>query len=124
MKATDICPLTQKAVQELLAARAAQSDPHNGQERRQAPRWPFAGTVELWVPDEDGCERYTLATCIDLSADGIGIRCDDPLPIDLSLSVAIHQPERSFHGTAIIRHRTPTPQGDFILGLQFCFDDP
>ena len=124
MEATGICPLTQKAVQELLAARASQSEGHNGKERRRAPRWPFAGTVELWVPDNDGVEHYTLATCIDLSAEGLGIRCDEDLPIGLSLSVAIHQPEMSFHGTSIVRHRTATPKGDFILGLQFCFDDP
>lgn len=121
MDATEICPLTREAVGKLLRSREEQAPERNGKERRRAPRWPFPGTTELWVPDADGVENYVLATCLDLGERGIGIRCDEMLPVGLELALAIHQPEVSFHGRAVVRHSTATPVGDHIVGLEFLF---
>jgi hypothetical protein len=63
-----------------------------------------------------------LGTCIDLSARGLGIRCDENLPVGMTLSVAIHQPEVSFHGKAVVRHQSALRRGEFALGLQFCYE--
>lgn len=121
METTEICPLTREAVTKLFADRHAQADEKVERQRRKAPRWPFPGTAELWVPGEGDIEHYTLATSLNLSLDGAGIRCDEPLPLNLELAVAFHEPEVSFHGRAVVRHCTR--MGDeYLIGLQFLFD--
>jgi hypothetical protein len=89
--------------------------------RRRAPRWPFPGTVELWIPEADGQERYTLATSLNLSLQGMGMRCDEELSEGTELAIAIHEPEVSFHGRAVVRHCTEF-EGEYLIGLQFLFD--
>ena len=121
MDTAEICPLTEQAVGELLSKRqswASRADP-NG--RRRALRWPFPGTVELWIPDEQGGERYALATSINLSVDGIGVRADEELRTGLQLAVAIHEPEMSFHGRAVVRHCAETDTGSYVVGLEFVY---
>jgi len=122
MDTTEICALTEQAVGELLAKRQTWASRADAGGRRRAMRWPFPGTVELWIPDGNGGERYNLATSINLSIDGIGIRADEELRIGMTLSIAIHEPEMSFHGKAFVRHCTETDAGSYILGLQFLFD--
>ena len=122
MDTAEICALTEQSVGELLAKRQSWASRADASGRRRTMRWPFPGTVELWIPDEDGGERYALATSINLSIDGIGIRADEELPPGLQLAVAIHEPEMSFHGKAVVRHCTETETGSFIVGLQFLFD--
>jgi len=122
MDTAEICALTEQAVGELLSNRqswASRADP-NG--RRRALRWPFPGTVELWIPDENGGERYALATSINLSVAGIGVRADEELRPGLQLAIAIHEPEMSFHGRAVVRHCAETDTGSYIIGLQFLYD--
>lgn len=121
MDTSEICALTQEAVMKLLAERAARAGDYGVNGRRKAPRWPFPGTVELWVPDENRIERHTLATSLNLSAYGIGIRIDDALPVGLELAVAIHEPEMSFHGRAVVRHCTEIEDG-YYVGMQFGFN--
>lgn len=122
MDTAEICALTEQAVGELLAKRQSWASRADAGGRRRMMRWPFPGTVELWIPDGNGGERYNLATSINLSIDGIGIRADEELPPGLQLAVAIHEPEMSFHGQALVRHCTETDTDSYILGLQFLFD--
>ena len=123
MEAIDICRLSEQVVAKLLERRAPRTSDHGTSDgRRRMPRWPFPGTVELWIPQSDGIERYTLATSLNLSLQGVGIRCDEPLSPGLELSIAIHEPEASFHGHAMVRHCTEI-EDDYLIGLQFLFDD-
>ncbi|HNQ21610.1 MAG TPA: PilZ domain-containing protein [Phycisphaerae bacterium] len=119
MNAQEIVPLTQAAVATLLAERQA-CPPAKGKRpaRRRHPRWPFAGTIELWYTDSTGGKCYDLATCENLSLGGVGIRADEPLDPGTEIAVAIHQPERSFYGHATVRHCTPAAAG-FYCGLEF-----
>ena len=117
----EICPLTQDAIAKVLASRHAQGSAAKTRNRRRAVRWIFPSTVELWVPDADGTEHYALATSINLSTTGIGIRSDEELRPGLELGIAIHEPEMSFHGRAIVRHCTDTGHNFYIVGLQFVF---
>ena len=121
METAEICALTEQSVGELLAQRQSWASRADAGGRRRMMRWPFPGTVELWIPDGNGGERYNLATSITLSLDGIGIRADEELRPGLQLAIAIHEPEMSFHGQARVRHCTETDEGSYILGLQFLY---
>ena len=121
MDATEIVPLTKSTVEELLTGREATGTDKSSKGRRTVPRWPFPGTVELWLPNEASVEQLDFATCLDLSSHGLGMLYDDPLPAGLELAVAIHQPEASLHGRAVVRHCTRTDDG-YYIGLQFVFD--
>lgn len=121
MDATEIVPLTREGLAALLARREASGQDEGFNGRRRYPRWPFPGTVELWIPDDTGGEGYALATCENLGLGGVGIRCPEPLKPGLELAIAIHQPERSFHGRARVRHCTQFPQG-YYCGLEFAFE--
>jgi hypothetical protein len=121
MDATEICPLTEDAVAKLLTYRRVKKSNAGPRGRRKTARWPFPGTVELWIPEDGETERYALATSLNLSLHGAGIRCDEPLAAGLDLAIAIHEPEVSFHGRAIVRHCTEI-EDDYLIGLQFCFD--
>jgi len=122
MDTAEICALTEESVDELLTKRQSWASRADAGGRRRAMRWPFPGTVELWIPDGNGGERYNLATSINLSRDGIGIRADEELRPGLELAVAIHEPEMSFHGKAVVRHCAESENESYILGLQFIFD--
>jgi hypothetical protein len=122
MEATEICRLTEEAVARVLSGRGVTAPRRGKKGRRLVPRWPFPGTVELWIPDGEGAERYELATSLNLSLNGMGIRCDEPLPAGLELAVAIHEPEVSFHGRALVRHCTEVDD-EFLIGLEFLFDE-
>jgi hypothetical protein len=117
----EICPLTQNALADLLARRLARQGRTPSDCRRSAPRWSFPGTVELWIPGPDG-EDYGLATSINLSTTGIGIRLDDFLEAGTHIGIAVHEPEMSFHGRAVVRHCTATERGYYLAGLEFVFD--
>ncbi len=121
MEITEICPLTEEAVAKLLAGRNTRQPDTRGKARRKVTRWPFPGTVELWIPDEQGRERYALATSLNLSLGGVGIRCDEALSLGLELALAVHEPEVSFHGRGIVRHCTDMG-GEFLIGLQFVYE--
>ncbi len=122
MNATsEICPLSQDALADLLTRRLAREGRGSSDCRRSAPRWAFPATVELWISGNDG-ERHEFATSINLSASGIGLRADEPLNPGTVVGIAVHEPEMSFHGRAVVRHCTNTNRGYYLAGLEFLFD--
>lgn len=121
METTEICRLTEEAVARFLAGRDPKQPDTSGKARREVARWPFPGTVELWIPDEHGIEHHALATSLNLSLGGVGVRCDEALSPGLELAIAVHEPEVSFHGRAVVRHCTEM-RGDYLIGLQFLYD--
>ena len=121
MDATEIKPLTEEAVARLLAEQETPIPDVRVNGRRRAPRWPFPGTVEMWLPDKTGVEQLALATCLNLSRHGLGMLNEEPLPIGLEFGLAVHQPEASLHGRAIVRHCTETEAG-YYVGVEFLFD--
>ncbi len=118
MQLEEFVEITAASIEEVLRQRFGYSEDGYGDERRGRPRWPFPGTVELWVPDESGEEEYVLAKALNLSPKGVAILSEDDLRIGMTLSIAIHQPETTFLGKAIVRHRTPTERGHRV-GLEF-----
>lgn len=118
MATSEILPLTTQAIATLLKQRRAGEALKGGGDRRRMPRWPFPGTAELWIPGENGVEYHVVATSLNLSVSGIGVRCDEALKPGLELSVAIHEPEASFHGRAVVRHCTAI-ENEYLMGLEF-----
>jgi len=90
--------------------------------QRREDRWPFPGTVEVWLPDECYGERHLLATLHNLSSHGLAMRTRRPVPTDTRLSLAIHQPELSCYGHAVVRHCTRAPVG-YLVGVEFVFTE-
>ena len=120
MDTTEISLLTRAAIERLLSISDGDADGDSDNCQRAQPRWPFPGTVQFWCPDEQGQDQHNLATCVNLSTGGLGMRCDDPLEVGLRVAMAVHQPEASLHGHGIIRHCTALEEGYFV-GVQFDF---
>jgi len=118
---TEISLLTREAIAELLAGRAARNPASHANGRRHSVRWPFPGTVEMWLPDGAGVEHHTLGTCLNLSTEGVGLLADDPISAGTQFALAVHQPEGSFHGRGIARHCTEV-DGVHYIGVQFLFE--
>jgi len=122
MDVSEICPLTQAAVARLLTERMALHGADFDACRRRALRWSFPGTVELWIPGPGG-EEYELATSVNLSTTGVGVQLDRMLASGTEVGIAIHEPEVSFHGRAVVRHCTEAEQGYYLAGLEFVFQN-
>lgn len=121
MDADEIFPLSREAIRTLLENRRAADAEPGDLRRRRLPRWPFPGAVEMWVPTPEGREEHILGTLHDLSEGGVGLRSDVMLEPGQTLAVAIHQPEASFHGKAIVRHATKRASG-YYIGMEFQFE--
>ncbi|MGB0717427.1 MAG: PilZ domain-containing protein [Phycisphaerae bacterium] len=115
-------PLTREAITTLLLDRAPGNLCQDHVESRRALRWPFPGTVQIWKQGQNGEEELFFATSLNLSLDGVGLKSEDAFAPGEELIVAIHEPELSFQGEAMVRHCTPCQDG-FYLGLEFKFDD-
>ena len=118
MDTAEIRSLTRQAVRELLIGRHGPQ--RSSSERRHAHRWPFQGTVEVWLPAPDGSEQYLLASCANMSEQGVGVRCEEPLTPGTIVKLAVHQPEVSFHGRALVCHSSLAGR-EFYCGLRFLF---
>lgn len=120
MDADKIVKLTPEAVRELIDSMQIESHNKLPQGKRRDERWPFPGTVEIWLPDEAYGERHLLATLHNLSAGGLAMRTRRPIPTGTTLSLALHQPALSCYGHAIVRHCTRAPVG-YLVGVEFTF---
>ena len=121
MDAERIVKLTPEAIRELLDARSIKSHSKQPPGKRSAERWPFPGTVEVWLPDECYGERHVLATLHNLSSFGLAMRTRRPIPTHTRVSLAVHQPELSCYGHAIVRHCTRAPVG-YLIGVEFHYE--
>lgn len=120
MDADEIQPLTAEAAARLAGMNESTEGGSDEPGKRARQRWPFPGAVELWIPGEDETELHQLAVCHNLSDHGIGVRCDEPLDVGMTLPLAIHLPEASFHGKGQVRHCSPRTNG-FLVGIEFVF---
>lgn len=121
MDAEQIVKITPQVIATLLDSRNINTISKHPHGHRSEDRWPFAGTVECWLPDECYGERHLLATLHNLSNHGLAMRTRRPIPSDTKISLAIHQPEMSCYGHAIVRHCTRAPVG-YLVGCELCFD--
>jgi len=121
MEVDEIQPLTREGLERLLSDRRTRPRKGPVHGRRQSARWSFPSTVELWVQKDEHGEEHMLAVSVNLSETGVGIQMDEPLEKGMEVGIAVHEPEMTFHGRAIVRHCTPTGSGPFLVGLQFQF---
>ncbi len=121
MDAMEIYRLTEKAIDRLVSEQEQDSNTATAECRRRAKRWPFPGTVEMWLPDENGVEQIALGSCVNLSREGLAMLYEEALPLGLEMAMAVHQPEASLHGHAVVRHCSAKDEG-FYIGIEFLFD--
>ncbi len=122
MDADNIVRLSPTAIRELLESRQTKVLAKDPSGRRRLDRWPFPGTVEVWLPDECYGDRHVLATLHNLSEGGLAMRTRRPVPTHTRLSIAIHQPALSCYGHAVVRHCTRAQVG-YLVGIEFLFED-
>ncbi len=123
MDADEIVALSPDVVMALLEANATKAVAKDvPRENRRAERWPFAGTVEVWLPEECYGDRHVLATLHNLSRDGLAMRTRRPIPAGIKISFALHQPMLSCYGHAHTRHCTQASVG-YLIGVEFIFED-
>ncbi|MBU0639939.1 MAG: PilZ domain-containing protein [Planctomycetes bacterium] len=120
MDAERIVKMTPETIHELLASHSVNAESKNLPGKRQTERWPFPGAVEVWLPDECYGEQHVLATLHNLSDGGLAMRVRRPIPSNTRVSLAIHQPELSCYGHALVRHCTRTHVG-YLVGVEFFY---
>ena len=74
----------------------------------------------MWLPEGSYGDRHVLATLHNLSQNGLAMRTRRSIPVDTKISIAIHQPELSCYGHALVRHCTQAHVG-YLVGLEFIF---
>jgi len=120
MDADRIVKLSPESVQQLIEAQTVSAHGKHPLGKRRDERWPFPGTVEIWLPDDCYGERHVLATLHNLSNGGLAMRTRRPIPSDTRISLAVHQPAMSLYGHAVTRHCTRAPVG-YLVGVEFVF---
>ncbi len=118
MDAEKIVKISPDVIATLLSIPATQTAAKDEGGRRSENRWPFAGAVEVWLPDSCYGERHMLATLHNLSLHGLAMRTRRPIPQDTQISLAIHQPQLSCYGHAIVRHCARAHVG-YLIGAEF-----
>lgn len=116
----NIVKLTPDVIRTLLdSRRPSPPQPHERCQRREL-RWPFSGTVEVWLPETCYGERHILATLHNLSPHGLALRAERPIPKDTLIKLAVHEPLLTCYGDAVVRHCTQAHVG-YLVGVEFIF---
>lgn len=114
----EFVPLTRDAIKRLIENRQHLVARMQGRPTRRLPRWPFPGPIQLWVRNVAGEEIEIFGTCHNLNENGAGIYCERPIEEGTRLPVAIHQPEATYQGEAVVRHCTQSGK-EYFVGLEF-----
>ncbi len=125
MLTNDIVKLTRDRIAELVRSREAPESDYTGNERRRAPRWPFPGAIGLRPADGGGDETW-FGTCRDVSITGVGITCERYFEPGTALEIALHLPEATFCGKAVVRYCVELEadtEDEYAMGLEFDFDE-
>lgn len=120
--ADEFVTISEEVVFKLLSERYGYTEEGFRDGQRARPRWPFPGTVELWLTDPSGEESYLLARALNLSPGGVGILVEEPMDPDRRLRVCIHQPEMTLMGDVVVRHCNAIENG-YHCGLQFSYSE-
>ncbi len=121
MDAERIVKISPDSIRELIDSHQVKAVPKQANKLRREERWPFPGTVEVWLPEQCYGDRHVLATLHNLSPHGLAMRSRRPMDRDLKIALAIHQPELSCYGNAVIRHCTRAAAG-YLIGIEFIFE--
>lgn len=121
MEAQEIVKLTPESIQELLSSQLGEQGAGPRREQRRNARWPFPGAVEVWLPETTLGEPHMLATLHNLSTSGLAMSTQRSLTSGTRIEIAIHLPEMTCFGAAIVRHCTHSPES-YLVGVEFIFD--
>lgn len=123
MEAQEIVKLTPDSIRDLIASQGVEASTHAGRELRRETRWPFPGTVEVWLPDSAHGERHLLTTLQNISINGLAMSSGRAIHSGTRVSFAVHLPEMSCYGEALVRHCTRSTK-EYLVGIEFIFEAP
>jgi hypothetical protein len=84
-------------------------------EIRRHPRIPFFGRVRISWVDSQGCSRYMMGKCLDVSEEGIRVEVPEPIPA--RTNVMIRAEQINLTSPAVVKH--VERQGlSYFLGLE------
>jgi len=110
--------LTPEIVKEYLSTQPEPPPDHySSADRRKSPRWPLAGSVEFWLPNNNWEEPW-IGNCRNLSPGGLGMSCDIFLEVDSIVGIILYLPVGSFHTTATVRYCQKV-RDQYMVGLEF-----
>jgi hypothetical protein len=75
---------------------------------------------------DDPKQVLAFGTCRDLSATGVGVTCDRRYPPGTLMDIALHLPEASLYGRAVVRFCRELDEDlddEYIMGFEFIFED-
>ena len=119
MNTDELVQLTRGAIHDLLRSRCEEHAQFGPQERRHNARWPFPGTIEIH-PAGAPAHEQSFGTCRNLSETGMGMSCERFFEPEAILEIAVHLPEATLVGHAVVRYCMKTPRG-FMTGIEFQF---
>lgn len=110
--------LSSDAIHKLIEDRKRADRRGSQRTRRRIARWPFPGPVQVWSGNEHGEEEQVFGTCRNLNENGIGFYCERAFEPGTKISIAIHQPEATYHGKGVVRHCTKSEE-EYFIGMEF-----
>ncbi|MBI4582304.1 MAG: PilZ domain-containing protein [Planctomycetes bacterium] len=123
MDIEEIVRLTRQQVAAVIEARQktalGETEHPVAHERRRHTRWPFKGAVEIWPENGDG-RIVTHGTCLNIGETGLGLSCDEHLQPGSTVEIAVHLPEATLCGKAIVRYCAEV-RNQFMVGMEFVF---
>lgn len=83
---------------------------------RRHARDPIEGWLRILWEDANGCEHVSQARIVDISPHGIGLRCDQAIP--LRSPISCNDEKLGIRGRGTVRHCTYA-KGKYQIGVEF-----
>lgn len=83
---------------------------------RRHTRDPINGSLRILWEDAEGHEHVSRASIVDISPGGIGLRCDEAIP--LRSPISCNDEKLGIRGRGTVRHCTYV-KGKYQIGVEF-----
>lgn len=83
---------------------------------RRHTREPIKGSLRILWEDAEGHEHVSRASIVDISPGGIGLRCDEAIP--LRSPISCNDEKLGIRGRGTVRHCTYV-KGKYQIGVEF-----
>lgn len=112
--------LTRDLIAHMLTQRDQQPGAYEGPERRQFPRWPVTGRVEM-RPAGPHRNEHWVGDCHDISEGGLGLSCPHYVEPETLVDIVLELAGTSACARAVVRYCQQV-RGRYMIGIEFNFD--